>query len=682
MSELQKIENSLDILEEKSKNRSLLISNKGLSISGFDGIGTGNDSVYVDKRGVGEPNYIRGREIVSFDEYRNFAKKRMMEHPDDYGVFWGGAYIPTRDATNFCILGIPGSGKTTLIRILMQSVLPLIGLSNKSKAYADTVDSNYFSTKYNLPPKEDFSPKIESHRALIFDIKPEYLTYIKGMNINCKVNIVDPYHVNSCVWDMGKDVDESNIRTFATVFIPADSAGDNKNKFFLDTARDVVSLVIQALNRKKNRNYTFCDFINVIKSESVYTSLIEMYGDLSQQFAEVKKRPETFQNVAQQIRTFVADVMPASKAWSKAKQKFSLRDWCENEYILLLSRKEEYRESVDPIYRILFGIVSKLSLSYPDTQSRKSWFFLDELGNAGELTGLPELMSLGRSKGIAVVIGAQGIPTLQRVFGKTEKVNEILELCAYTAILRVGDGSKDGTANWAEQILGRCEFYETKKSQALSVAYTQGTSITTGDNKSTTQSKTLTTGDSEGSNYSSSNGTSQGKTDGDSSSKTNSWNQGGASSSDTHGLSNSSSWTFTNSTNSGSSTTISNSNATGESETIGINTSTSDSRNQTETLSITINRERLERPLVLASQISSLKTLQYDGVLLGYFLSPSATYSMSLPLLYIERVLQKKDSDPNLYKIIENDYSFSNYHSEDDLHNRMILETDLEIKEL
>ena len=70
------------------------------------------------------------------------------------------------------------------------------------------------------------------------------------------------------------------------------------------------------------------------------------------------------------------------------------------------------------------------------------------------------------------MIGAQGIPTLQRVFKTKEKVSEILELCAYMAILRVGDGSEGGTASWAERLLGKCEFYETRSSATLSKAYT------------------------------------------------------------------------------------------------------------------------------------------------------------------------------------------------------------------
>ena len=45
---------------------------------------------------------------------------------------------------------------------------------------------------------------------------------------------------------------------------------------------------------------------------------------------------------------------------------------------------------------------------------------------------------------------------------------------------------------------------------------------------------------------------------------------------------------------------------------------------------------------MLASQISSLKTLKYDGLLIGYFVSPNAVYSMAQPGAYLDRALQQK----------------------------------------
>ena len=47
---------------------------------------------------------------------------------NDPGVYWGGLRIPTEDGPrHFCVMGATGSGKTVLLRLLMQSVLPRIG---------------------------------------------------------------------------------------------------------------------------------------------------------------------------------------------------------------------------------------------------------------------------------------------------------------------------------------------------------------------------------------------------------------------------------------------------------------------------------------------------------------------------------------------------------------------------
>ena len=474
---------------------------------GFEGIHAQPDPIYGENR-------IRGRNAVfSYDAFRALAAKRMK--PDDYGVFWGGAYIPSEEATNFCILGIPGSGKTTLIRLMMQSVLPLIGLKDKSKAHARQTDPRYFAERYGVNNPQEFPKKTESHRALIFDVKPEYLDYIKGMNLNCPIHVLDPYHAESCVWEAGRDIDETKVRTFAKIFIPdnAQGEGSGKDSFFQDAARDMVSLALTALIRSRQENWTFCDFADLMQDEARYADLIGQFPDLSRFLRQARARMETFQNVVQQIRTFVAEIEPASKSWKKTKTKFSLRDWLSGEGILVLSRKEAYRESVDPIYRAMFGVAASLTLSYPDSTTRRTWFFLDELGNAGELTNLSELMSLGRSKGVAIVIGAQGIPTLQRVFKSKEKVSEILELCAYTAFLRVGDGAEGGTAAWAERMLGKCEFYETKFAPTLARAYTTGTTQTETKGSTETTNTSQATGNTRNQTSSFTTGSSTSRSD-------------------------------------------------------------------------------------------------------------------------------------------------------------------------
>ena len=57
--------------------------------------------------------------------------------PDwDPGVQWGPLRLPSKSAClHFCAVGAPGSGKTVLLRLLMQSVLPLVGAADKSASF-------------------------------------------------------------------------------------------------------------------------------------------------------------------------------------------------------------------------------------------------------------------------------------------------------------------------------------------------------------------------------------------------------------------------------------------------------------------------------------------------------------------------------------------------------------------
>ena len=58
---------------------------------------------------------------------------------DEYGVKWGPLLLPSNASpTHFLVIGRPGSGKTMLLRLMMQSALPLIGVPNKRATIPET----------------------------------------------------------------------------------------------------------------------------------------------------------------------------------------------------------------------------------------------------------------------------------------------------------------------------------------------------------------------------------------------------------------------------------------------------------------------------------------------------------------------------------------------------------------
>ncbi len=81
-------------------------------------------------------DHIRG----SFVSSRTTVVKEMEKllPLGDPGVFWGGLEVPTIDSVrHFCDMGTVGSGKTVLIRLLMQSILTRIGSKSDNGSPVD-----------------------------------------------------------------------------------------------------------------------------------------------------------------------------------------------------------------------------------------------------------------------------------------------------------------------------------------------------------------------------------------------------------------------------------------------------------------------------------------------------------------------------------------------------------------
>lgn len=152
-------------------------------------------------------------------------------------------------------------------------------------------------------------------------------------------------------------------------------------------------------------------------------------------------------------------------AWDQADTGW-FAAWLDQESILILANDEENRAAIDTINQLLFKRLSELVLAReerPEDSRRTTWFFLDEVRQAGRLDGLSALMTKGRSKGAAVLLGFQDIHGLHDVYGR-EAANELVGQCN-TKALRLNGPE---TARWASQLFGSSEFLESRRSHSRS----------------------------------------------------------------------------------------------------------------------------------------------------------------------------------------------------------------------
>jgi hypothetical protein len=377
---------------------------------------------YTHKFLIGDAErYRRGSKLSNFTEAKRTAKKHIRKK--EPGIPWGGIMLPHSAANqHFMVAGTIGSGKTLTIRMLMQAVLPLIGM-------------------------------MPNRRAVILDPKQEYLPYLNGMDLHCPITIVNPFDIRCSAWDIARDcTTPAAAREIASIFIPLDGG---QNRFFYDSSRHIITGIITVLIKLYGQKWTLLDLIRILRDKAAIKAMLEKTPE-TRDILNYCEHDDVFKDIHSTILTQIAPYETIVAAWGHAPRKFSLSEFVRSESILLLTLVEEIREPMNAIYHVLFKRLSEFLLSQSENTSRQTWLFVDEAKEAGELDGLGRLLTEGRSKGVCVVFGFQDVQGLQETY-KEKLANELLGQCAHKAILRTHNAA---AAEWLSQLIGEYETLE------------------------------------------------------------------------------------------------------------------------------------------------------------------------------------------------------------------------------
>lgn len=373
--------------------------------------------------------HLRGRQLQDADAVR----ERFPAKTKTFRL--GSVHLPERAAYgHIAIVGATGSGKTLLQRLLMQSVLPRIG------------------ARLN-------------ERALLYDAKQDMVSLLAGMGVHAPVHLLNPLDARAVAWDMAADITSpAAALQAASLLIP--KAAQDANPFFSNAARHLLHGVLMALTSKAPKRWTLRHVILILRDESLLRRVLAG-TEFTRHLLQYCEQPSTFQNILSTVLTRVAPYEIIAATWDRAAKKLSLRDWLGSGSILVLGNDEDNRAAIDTINQLIFKRLSELILAQPELGTsgvRTTWLLLDEVRQAGKLDGLSALMTKGRSKGAAVLLGFQDINGLRNVYGK-EVADELVGQCNTKAILRLNSPE---TARWASQVVGASEFIETRKSRSRS----------------------------------------------------------------------------------------------------------------------------------------------------------------------------------------------------------------------
>jgi type IV secretory pathway TraG/TraD family ATPase VirD4 len=371
----------------------------------------------------------RGRDLLS---ERDAAKEELRrERTKQAGqVTWGDVRLPQEaETSHFLAVGTTGSGKSLTLGKLMRQALS------------------------SARPGSDI-------RALIYDPKQELMSFLAGLELEVPVLTLNAFDRRAAEWDMSADVTSpATALQIAATFIPQESGGSNP--YFTDTARDLLTGVMLSFI-ESGAEWGLRDLVLTMRIPQRLEEVLSQ-TETGRDLLEVHSGDSrAYRDVLSTARSKLAPFEPVAAAWARAEQRVSLRAWSEGEMVLVLGNDDSVRAAMDAINQVLFQRASELVLRKPNSWSRRSWFFLDEVREAGKLAGLPRLMNKGRSKGVCVALGFQDIHGMKSVYG-AEVALELVGQCSNKVLLRLESAE---TAKWASETVGQYEEIQVLESQS------------------------------------------------------------------------------------------------------------------------------------------------------------------------------------------------------------------------
>ena len=373
---------------------------------------------------------------------RRFNRGRRLNRPArathrQNALRWGPVWIPKSEATqHFLAVGTTGSGKSLIQRLLMREPLREIG------------------------PGRD-------QRALILDAKNDTVAFLEGIGCNCPVYTLNPFDGRTTrptpvAWDIAADITSaSRALNLAAALVPSEKGGNNQ--YFTDAARMVVAGVIESLIRHAPGQWTFSDLVyatlSMDRTRQVLKRDLEGKEVLQNFLGDDRTGYQVFTTVVSRMAYFRS----IAGLWQKSTHRLSLRRWLQDDSILLLGIDSTARTALDAINEIVFRVLVEEIDSQPDSDTRRTWVWIDEARLSGSLLRgemLPYLAVKGRSRGACLVLAFQDIEGFRDAAGP-RIAHELIAQCSHKALLRL---ESDESAAWGAKLLGQYEVLEHMRS--------------------------------------------------------------------------------------------------------------------------------------------------------------------------------------------------------------------------
>lgn len=419
----------------------------GLVVLVFDGIFS---ILNLFVPGVGDEE-IQKDDLLNNESCKNVVSGDLKE--TENAVFagqiktnYGGKSIFIKSSDRACVIGPPGTGKTTFM-----------------------INQIYHWIKTN-------------NSFVCLDVKPEIydITKDKLKESGYKCIVYNPTANKDKYNFLGDLKSEEAVGEIASAFI---ASNDDKNPVFTETARDLLDAIIKHLKTPtKSDKDPKPSLAGVYDFVTEYESLKALLGRLGQSnSSEVRAITKTLKIMADNDRllgsifaTFISNMRflrYQSIRDSLGSDGFSLDELMQPKVALFLQFEESQKETTAKLFSVMVGHLLRYMII--NHQKRNPvLLLLDEIGNAGQITDLTGKLNTIRSRKLPTWLYWQSTEQMQKYGQKADEgANVILGACDMHMCFRLNDNA---TAKWFAEKVG------TQRVTKISV--------TSGENSSTTKS--------------------------------------------------------------------------------------------------------------------------------------------------------------------------------------------------
>ena len=251
-------------------------------------------------------------------------------------------------------------------------------------------------------------------RALIYDPKRELYPFLCAIGIpEDQIIVTHPFDARAAAWDLARDFQEpAQIEELTELLVPKKEYTQSESSEFFDRAtRIILQDLIAGLIDTSSDNWDLRDITECCQNLSFIEQLLDRTPNGRDTWRAFFKTDDArlSDNIRASIVAAVRPFQTLASIWHRSPRRFSLERWSSGSGILLLGADPRRETTMQRLNQLMFRRVSQLVLGRAEENPADlTFFFLDEVREAGKLGGLRQLLTESRSKGGRVVLGFQG----------------------------------------------------------------------------------------------------------------------------------------------------------------------------------------------------------------------------------------------------------------------------------